>query len=98
MAIDFNKLERCICQIEQNYFTIGAFNENIVRNDLQYRPANELSQKKNFYIQDFNGVLETINIILNAAQNHQPLDSMLISRCEKCKNQMNKLLGIVRSF
>ena len=103
----FYEIEQSISQIEREYFT-GAFSESVIRNDLQNRKAmdsystlgstgrqtNELGNKKDFYIQDFNGIIAAINKV----QTMYSSNSEFVSRCDRCINQINRLLGIVRSF
>jgi len=103
----FNEIEQGIAQIEQAYFT-GPFCESVVRDDLQCRKAmdsystfgsvgrqtNELGEKKDFYIQDFNNILDVINRVQSDYSNN----SVFVSRCERCKIQINRLLNIVRDF
>jgi len=108
--MDFNKAGQLIALYEQGYFTGGSFSESTIRDDLQTRKAsdayakmagrwsNELDKKKSFYIQEFSNGLSTIKTILDAVRTHQSWDTMLISRCEKCINQANKLHDIVRNF
>ena len=112
MAMDFDKAGQLIALFEKDYFFTGAFSESIIRDDLQIRKRRdscstlgssgiqtyELRAKKDFYIKEFNDSLNLINQILNEVRTHQSWDATLISRCEKCKNQANKLLGIVRNF
>ena len=109
--MNFYQIEQGISQIEQAYFN-GAFSDSVIRDDLQTRKAmdtystfgstgrqtNELAKKKDFYIRDFNDVLNTIDLVINWMRDNQPGNSSFITRCENCKTQINKLLSIVRSF
>ena len=106
----FDQIERIISLYEKSYS--GPFSESTVKDDLENKRAldsysmlgssprqtHELRAKKDFYIKEFNDNLIYINKILDAARIHRSWDSMFISRCEKCKNEANKLLGIVRNF
>ena len=109
--IDFVKAGQLIALYEKEYFT-GSFSEKVIRDDLQSRKASDayskmgssgrqtylLPEKKNFYIKEFTSGLNDINTVLNATKAHQSWDSALISRCEKCRDQADKLLNIVRNF
>jgi len=110
MAIDFNKAKDFIALCEMDFFS-GAFSESVIRADLENRKAmdrlstmgssgmqtNELRNKKNYYIQDFDNCLSGITQVLDWARNNH-WDTMFISRCERCKEQVNKLHDIVRNF
>ena len=99
--------EELIASFERELFT-GAFSESAIKADLENRRAmdnlstmgswgrqtNKLSEKRNFYIETFYEVLGHIDSILE----HTKSDSSFIPRCEKCKNQANRLLDIVRNF
>jgi hypothetical protein len=109
---DFNEANRHIALYEQSYFSGGVFSESFIKDDLKNRKAmdnistftsrgrqtNEVGIKKNFYIQEYNTAIAHINTILAAVRTHQSWDSMLISRCEKCRDQAYKLLDIVNSY
>ena len=90
--MDFVKAGELIALYEKEYFS-GAFCERVIRDDLGMRRG-----KKNFYIDEYTTGLDWINAILDAVRTHQSWDSMLISRCEKCRDQANKLLNIARGF
>lgn len=104
--VDFNELGQFISLVESELFT-GSFSENTIHADLQLRrnkdvlnqwQTSALSDKKRIYIQELNKWLDGTNKVLNLVQTHQSWDSELIARCERCKNQANTLLNIVRSF
>ena len=108
--MDFSAAQDAISQIEQIYFT-GVFRESVIREDLQNRKlldnlkrssgkySNELEDKRDFYIKDFNNVLDNaINFILEVVQTHRSWDTTLINRCKRCKSELEKLLNIVRNF
>jgi len=94
--------EQIISQIEQIYFT-GSFSESTIRNDLQLRKSmdirsggqtNNLGEKRSFYIQEIDIVLNLLKKMQTACSD----DSAFVSRCKRCEDQVNKLLAIVRSF
>ena len=103
----YNEIEQWIGNnVEQVYF-FGAYSEDTVRNDLQLRKAmdirsggqtNNLGEKKSIYIQHFNRILGDINFAINWVQSNRPQNSEFISRCERCKSQVKRLLDIVRDF
>ena len=111
-SINFARAEQYIAKIEQGYFNNGAFSESNVKDDLENRRAldsysmlgssprqtYELRAKKEFYFNDFNNNIGTIKNILSELQKYQPENKMLISKCEKCLNELNKLQDIVRNF
>ena len=104
-------MENIIAIYEKEYFT-GCFSEKVIRDDLENRKTMDmlstmgsnpyqtycLPEKKNFYIKEFNTAKKTINTFLNSIRTQQPLNSMLISRCEKCIDQANRLINIVENF
>ena len=101
----FNEIEQYVNQVEQIFF-YGPFSEDTVRQDLQLRESmdirsgrrtNNLGEKQNVYISDINVALGTINKIIGATHIHRG-DTTFLSKCERCQNQLNKLLDIVRSF
>ena len=99
--------ERYIKSCENDYFT-GSFNESYIRNDLQTRKAsdtystmgssgrqtNHLSQKKQFYYDDFDNTEGTVDGLLRTL----PKTHALFSRCEKLKKELTKLRELVRNF
>jgi len=108
--MSFDDLLQYIDNVEQVYFS-EVYSEEAVRKDLQTRQAydrystvgsggrtDKLGEKQGIYIRDINDSLGNINKILNAARIHRSWDSTFISKCERCQNQLNKLLAIVRSF
>ena len=104
--MSFDKLVEYINRVEQVYF-FGAYSEDTVRKDLQLRKnmdvrggwqSNNLREKQSVYIEHFNSVLGDINFVINQVGTNRPNDSTFISRCERCKNQVNNLLEVVRSF
>jgi len=108
---DFNKIGQVIALYEENYFT-GGFSEWVIKDDLQNRKSMDalstmgssgkqtyrLAEKKRFYVEEFSNGWNWINAALNEVRAHQPWDSMLISRCERCRDQAKKLLDIVQNF
>ena len=92
MSINFNKANDYISLVERDYFS-GCFSESVIRDDLRTRRS-----KKSFYIEDFRSTLDTINGVLEATRTHQSWDSVLISRCEKCITQVQRLLDLVYSY
>ena len=108
----FNEIEQDIVWYEREYFIGGAFSESTIKTDLENRKAmdrlstmgslgrqtNELANKREFYIKEFNDSLNWISSTLDAARIHRAWDTTFISRCEKCKEQANRLLNFVRNF
>jgi len=105
----FEEAERYIAEYEQLYFRGESFSESFIRNDLELRktrdrlstmgsgrPTNELTRKKSVYYQWFNENLGGINRILDEATNRSW--DTIIDRCERCKEQANRLLNLVRDF
>jgi len=85
--------EELIVSFEREFFT-GSYSESTIKTDLAYRStlgAGKLEEKRKIYFQDFDLVLTHIDRILRE-------DTALISRCERCKNQVNRLSDIVRGF
>ena len=96
--------EELIVSFEREFFT-GWYSESAIKADLENRKAmdslstmgssgmqtNRLGEKRNIYFQDFKNVLYHIDRISKE-------DSAFISRCERCKNQVNKLYDFVRNF
>ena len=103
-------LNKFIEYCEESYFT-GAFSESVIKDDLQSRKAsdtystlgsnprqtNQLAEKKQFYINDFNSVEDELDTWIRKIREVNP-DHPWIARCEKCKNQIVKLRKIVRNF
>jgi len=96
-----------ITLFERDFFT-GAFSESAIIADLEAtesmdrlstlgssgRQTYMLSEKRNIYFQDFDYALEKIDEAIDEYQ----WDNEFISRCERCKNQINLLSDIVRNF
>ena len=98
--------EEFIVSFERELFT-GSFSESFIKNDLEARKTrdtlstmgsgmrtNLLGEKRKIYIQDFKNVLG----IIEKAKDEYSHDSEFLSRCERCKNQANRLLDIVLNF
>jgi len=80
-----------MCRTKDSLSTLGSLG----------RQTYELSAKRNWYIETCNEVLNGINRILYLEQeeiNHCSEDTTFVSRCENCKNQVIKMLNIVRNF
>lgn len=100
------EFENFISQVEKGYFEGGPYSESIVKEDLQTRRAsdiystvgsagtNRLREKKEFYVKNFNEILENIEYVMDK----EKADHSFLSKCVKCKNQLNKLLAVVRNF
>ena len=76
---------------EKDYFT-GSFSENTIRFDLATRP-----EKKQFYMNDLNEVKDYLELIYNTLKDFNPNYSLL-TRCAKCKNQVDKLHAVVLMY
>jgi len=100
----YNEIEQFISSVEREYFT-GVFSESTIRNDLQLRKsmdirsggqANNFREKQGYYIQHFDRILGDIDFAIDWVQNNNcPQKPEFISRCERCKEQVNRLLEIV---
>lgn len=104
-------MEENLAIFEEALFT-GSFSEDTIRSDLQNRKlmdtystmgsagwqTNKLGDQKQFYKQELNQWIEGANTLTEVAQTHLPGDQALISRCEKCKKEANKLLAFVCSY
>ena len=101
--------EQLLNSYEKDYFT-GAFSESTIKDDLQTRkasdaysrmgsgpPTNYLSQKKQFYYNDFDDTEEYLNRI-DKMLSGQPKTHPLLLRSAKCRSQITKLREIVRNF
>jgi len=96
--------EELIVSFEREFFT-GSYSESAIKADLEARrtrdnlsrmgsygmQTNMLGEKREIYFQDFDLVLNHIDRISKE-------DTTFISRCERCKNQVNKLYDFVRDF
>jgi len=96
--------EEFIVSFEREFFT-GSYSESAIKADLEARKTmdslstmgssgmqtNRLGEKRNIYFQDFENVLYHIDRISKE-------DTTFISRCERCKSQVNKLKDIVSNF
>ena len=105
-----NKAEEFIIFCESEFFT-GTHSVSFITKDLQTRKASDrystlgsnsrqtnlLSAKKQVYFETFNNVYNGINLYLNMLQKSYP-NHALISRCERCKEQIEKLRNIVQDF
>ena len=101
------EVERVVGACEEMYFT-GWFSESVIKDDLQKRKTRDslstmgsnprqtyhLSEKKQFYLKDFDDVEKRLNEFLDGL----PRTHELYKRSERCKNQIIKLREIVRNF
>jgi hypothetical protein len=62
------------------------------------RQTNELGKAKQDRLRELGKMLDGLNTVLEATHEEQAWDSELISRCEKCKNQILKLIEIIRDY
>ena len=99
--------ERHVALCESELFT-GSHSEGFITNDLQTRRASDrystmgsnprqtylVAEKKQVYYATFDDAEKNINYILSNLEKNHPL----ISRCERCKNQIVKLRNLVRNF
>ena len=104
------KAEQYINLCESEFFT-GTHSYDFITKDLETRKASDtystlgsnprqtylLSEKKQVYFGIFDEVDDNINLILNMLRTTYP-NHALISKCERCKNQIVKLRGLVRNF
>lgn len=111
MAIDFNKAGQIIAQMETNLFS-GPFRKDAIRDILEKvktsdrlsalgssgRQTNALRNQRDSLVQMLDEQEESIEIILTEVRKDQSWDSVLISRCEKCKGQVEHLRSVVRNF
>ncbi|MDR0294203.1 MAG: hypothetical protein LBH95_08645 [Oscillospiraceae bacterium] len=91
MAKDFNAAGELIALAEKELFT-GSFSENTIRTDLGSRRG-----KRDYYIQELEEWKRSINSVLDGVREEQAWDTVLISRCEKCRDQAQKMLDYVQS-
>lgn len=94
---------------ERELFT-GSFSESAIRADLESRKTtdnlsrfgssgkqtNELSAKRQIYVQELGKWLNSINTALQVL--HGSGNLTLDLRCKKCEEQANNLLNIVNNF
>jgi len=83
-----------ICEYE--YF-IGDTCERAIKTDLENSKNSDLSEKKQFYLEEFKERVLSLDFILeklpSITRNHP-----WISRSKKCKTQIIKLRGLVQNF
>jgi len=93
-AMYFKEAGELIAIAEENLFT-GAFSEDKI--EFQLRTHHDKQVKRDYYNKTLNEMKNDFIEVLEAVRREQSWDSMLIGRCEKCINQANKLLDILRS-
>ena len=104
--MDYYECNSFISQVEQSFFGSGPYSESVIIKDLQARKAldtidssrNEVSNKKRIYNKDFETALDGILYVIRWAFDNRQNDLDFKNRLIKCKNQLERLQDIVRTF
>jgi hypothetical protein len=87
--MDLNRIKNLVSQ-DENVLFHGCFNEKTIRADLSFR-----REKKNFYIESYNKLIDDHRTISNALQIQ---DDALKERSRKCQKEASRLLDIVYEY